>query len=135
MMKVFINLFYLIAITFLIASCADHKKTPAKDSAISTNKPDDLKVGGLYLLKNKDSTFYFTKILVLDDFAVHLRTYSATFKTRPTDISSENHKILIGHAPLDKDGFLLDNPELLKVEEVKESEVEGYKMYLEAMRQ
>ena len=84
-------------------------------------------------MKNKDNTFYLTKILVLDDFAVHLRTYRDTFKTKPININSENLKILIGHAPLDINGFLLDKPELLKAEDVKESELEGYKMYLEAM--
>lgn len=125
--------FFLIAIVFIICSCAEHKSAPASDKEVLTEQTNNLKAGGLYLLKNKDSTFYLTKILVLDDFAVHLRTYSDIFKIRPTGINSEKLKILIGHAPLDINGFLLHNPELLKVEDVKESELEGYKIYLEAM--
>jgi hypothetical protein len=132
-MKSFIKLICLTAIPFLITSCADDKNTPAGNSAISIDQPDDLKVGGLYLFQNKDNTYYLTKILVLDDFAVHLRTYNTAFKTKPADVSSDSLTILIDHAPLDKNGFLLDKPELLKVEEVKESELEGYKMYVEAM--
>jgi len=125
--------FFLIAIPFIVSSCAYHQTTPASDKEVSAEQSNNLKVGGLYVFKNKNNTFYLTKILVLDDFAVHLRTYSDTFKEKPTDINSENLKILIGHAPLDINGFLLDKPELIKVEEVKESELEGYKIYLEAM--
>lgn len=132
-MKVYKKLFFLTVIPFLIGSCAEHKNPSASDNTASTDQPNNLRVGGLYLFKKKDNTYYLTKVLVLDDFAVHLRTYRDTFKTKPTDINSENLKILIGHAPLDKSGFLLDKPELLKVEEVKESELEGYKMYLDAM--
>lgn len=126
--------FLLIAITFILGSCTEHKNAPASDKEISTGQTNDLKVGGLYISKNKDNTFYVSKILALDDFAVHLRIYSDTLKTKPVDINSENLKILIGHTPLDINGFLLDKPELLKVEEVKESELEGYKIYLEAMQ-
>ncbi len=126
--------FLLIAITCILVSCTEHKNTPVVDKEVPSGQTTDLKVGGLYTFKNKDNTFYVTKILALDGFAVHLCTYSDTFKTKPTDINSENLKILIGHTPLDINGFLLDKPELLKVEEVKESELEGYKMYLEAMQ-
>ena len=133
MMKIFIKLLYLITIPFIIGSCDEHNNSKVSDNKVSVDQTDDLKVGGLYLLKNMDNTYYLTKILVIDDFAVHLRTYLDTFKTKPKDINSENLKILIGHAPLDKNGFLIDKPELLKVEEVKDSELEGYKMYLEAM--
>lgn len=128
------KVFYLIIFLFIFGSCADHKSTSENDKEDLTMQSNNLKVGGIYLLKNNDNTFYLTKILVLDDFAVHLRTYRDTFRTKPSDINTENLKILIGHAPLDVNGFLVDNPELLKVEDVKESELEGYKMYLEAMQ-
>ena len=131
-MKVFTKSFYLVAILFIFGSCNEHN-TRVSDNKVSTDKPDELKVGGLYLLKNKDSTYCLSKILAIDDFAVHLRTYRDTFKTKPKDINSENLRILIGHAPLDKNGFLTDKPELLKVEAVKDQELEGYKMNLEEM--
>ena len=121
-------------IPFVFGSCKEHNNATQDESKVSTEQTSDLKVGGLYLFQNEDKTYYLTKILVIDDFAVHVRTYSDNFNTKPNDINSENLKILIGHAPMDKNGFLVDKPELLKVEKVNESELEGYKMYLEAMR-
>ncbi len=129
------KIFFLIAILFIISSCTDNGGSSTSDRVVLTEQSNNLKVGGIYLLKNKENTFHLTKILVLDDFAVHLRTYSDTFKTKPSNINSENLNILIGHFPVDVNGFLLDKPELLKVEDVKESELEGYKMYLEAMEE
>ncbi len=135
MMKIFIKLICFITIPFVLVCCSDNKSTSTNESLASTRKLDVLKVGGLYILINEDGTYSIAKILVLDDFAVHLRTYSDTFKTKPKDISTESLRILIGHAPLDKNAFLINKPELLKVEEVKESELEGYKVYLESMNE
>ena len=132
-MKGFTKFICLITVPLIIMSCGDHTNSPTNVNAVSVDQSDNLKVGGLYLIKKADSTYYITKVLALDDFAVHLRTYKDTFRTKPTNISSENLKVMIGHAPIDKTGFLLDHPELLKVENVKESELEGYKMYLKEM--
>lgn len=122
----------LVALFFVHTSCNEKQNSNNRDSA-SSDQTSDLKVGGLYILKNKDNTYYLTKVLVIDDFAIHIRTYKQIFKTKPIDVNSDTLKFLIGHAPLDKTGFLIDKPELLKVEKVKDSELEGYKMYLEAM--
>jgi hypothetical protein len=40
----------------------------------------------------------------------------------------------IGHYPLAKEGFFADKPTLIKVMPVKEEELDGYKLYLEAMK-
>ena len=134
-----IKYFILIA-SIIIISCNDQKKstdTEKVNSMQELNQADNneqaLQVGGLYFFKNSDSSYSISKILVLDDFAVHLRTYKEKFQSKPKEINSSNLHILIGHAPLDKKGFLADNPQLLKIEEVKDVELEGYKMYLEAM--
>ena len=126
-------MFLLVAIPFIFGWCNEQQSTVQKDTMDSPDQTTDLKVGGLYLIQNEDNTYYLTKILVIDDFAVHVRTYSDTFKTKPNNINSEDLEIMIGHAPIDKKGFLIDKPELLKVERVKEAELEGYKLYLEAM--
>ncbi len=132
---------YLVIIVMLLGSCNDQsagsiEKEPGSsgppEKAITIDAPG-LRVGGLYLFKNDDSTFYVSKILVLDDFAVHVRTYSNKFDKRPSQLNSDTLKILIGHFPMDKAGFLKDNPELLTVEGVKDSELEGYKIYMEEM--
>ena len=93
----------------------------------------ELKVGGLYITKENDNTYSVSKILAMDDFAVHLRMYSNKFQTKPTQLSSKELNVLIGHSPLDKQAFLAENPELLKIETVDDSELEGYKLYLDEM--
>jgi hypothetical protein len=100
----------------------------------SFNQKPELQIGGIYASKDKDGSYYVVKILAIDDFAVHLRTYGNKFKNKPSDISSDTLKATIGHAPIDKIGFLTEKPLLIKVEEIKESELEGYKIYLEAMQ-
>jgi hypothetical protein len=132
---------FSIALTCVVSSCDNSNNTRNNAESNSENivaldksSKVELKVGGLYLLKNEDSSYYVSKILAIDNFALHLRTYSNKFTKRPDQINSAVLDILIGHAPLDKDGFLISAPELLKVEEVKDSELEGYKLYLEEMK-
>lgn len=119
---------------FLI-SCTNQEETTNTDLTNTETQTQavELKAGGLYILKSVDSSYYVCKILVIDDFAIHLRTYHNKFAQKPIQINSNELDILIGHSPLAKEGFLLDKPELLKIEEVKETELEGYKMYLEQM--
>ncbi|MFL5728905.1 MAG: hypothetical protein ACJ75J_05390 [Cytophagaceae bacterium] len=127
-------------LVFLLTNCGPETRnesaeiTPVIESSTPTSV-SDLKSGGLYLLKSQDSTYHLTKILVIDDYAVHVRTYSTKFTKKPLKINSDSLDILIGHAPIDKEGFLSGHPELIKVEEVKDSELEGYKIYLEAMKE
>lgn len=105
--------------------------TVTKQDTMSNAVP--LKAGGMYLRQNEDSTWSVTKILVVDEFAVHIRMYSDTFKTKPADVNSKDLHVLIGHAPLAKEGFLKEPHILVKAEPVAEEELEGYKMYLDAM--
>ena len=76
-------------------------------------------------------------------FAVHLRTYANKFAEQPIDIDpskltmggiNDPAGFGIGHFPLAKDGFLNENPILIKVMPVKDEELEGYKMHSEAMK-
>lgn len=121
-----------------LVACNNSDTSPGKESAPdeakSSEQSTELKVGGLYITKDSDSSYSACKILAMDDFAVHVRTYKEEFKTPPATLSSAALTIMIGHAPLDKKGFLQGQPKLLAVEDVKESELEGYKIYLEAMK-
>jgi hypothetical protein len=65
---------------------------------------------------------------------VHLRFYNEKFETLPTQIDTAKLTYFIGHAPLAVEGFLRDAPVLIAVESVQEAELEGYRMYLDAMR-
>jgi hypothetical protein len=130
--------FFPILFTIVLFACSSADPGDRDSLSQEENEPaasaDGLKAGGLYLSQNADSTWSVTKVLVLDNFAAHIRMYSDTFKTKPADVNSKDLNVFIGHAPLDRKGFLIDKPELLKVEPVKDEELEGYKMYLEAMQ-
>jgi hypothetical protein len=129
----------IISVVFVLSSCHNPNHSIKDNKTNSIQTPDDsstntnLVVGGLYILKNNDNSYSISKILAIDIFAVHLRSYSNKFKQEPTQLSSDTLKILIGHAPLDKQGFLVNNPRLLRTENVKESELEGYSLYLQEM--
>ncbi len=99
-------------------------------------------VGGLYATKNEDGTYGVMKVLVVDDFAVHLRSYANRFEELPLDIDpsvltlgsiSDDGGFGIGHFPLSKEAFWKDDPIFLRKTSVAEDELEGYRIYLDAM--
>jgi hypothetical protein len=125
------------AILAAISGCSKEAGAPvAKD-----NK--SIQVGGLYATQDKDGSWRVMKVLAVDDFAVHLRSYANKFPEQPKDVdpaklslggSKDPGGFGIGHFPLTKEGFFNDNPVLIKVVPVKDEELEGYKLYLEAMK-
>ncbi len=130
----FLKLVLPVAILVLLGACNSKvNSNEALGSQTVTKDADEIKVGGLYTFYY-DSSYMVSKVLVSDDYAVHIRTYSNKFITEPTDLSSDTLHIMIGHAPMDPQGFLADHPKLIKVEKVNESELEGYRMYLDAMK-
>ncbi len=99
----------------------------------STNTETELVVGGLYISQSDSGIYSVSKILAVEEMGVHVTLYSNEFETKPDDLNSSDLQSFIGHVPMAKKGFLLGNPELLKVEEVTEEELVGYRYYLEAM--
>ena len=95
----------------------------------------ELRAGGLYASKNEAGKYTITKILVLDEIAVHARFYNEKFDRIPIELSSSNLTFLIGHVPMAREGFLREEQHLIVVEKVSDSELEGYRLYLEAMRE
>ena len=93
----------------------------------------ELKRGGIYAAKNDEGRYTLTKILALDDMAVHVRFYNEVFDELPANVSSGDLSFMIGQAPLALEGFLAEKQELVAVEDVSESELDGYRIYLEAM--
>jgi hypothetical protein len=95
-------------------------------------------VGGLYGSQSSDGTFRVTKVLVVDEFAVHVRMYAERFNHMPTDVSSSQLSLGsfggpsgfgIGHAPLSREGFLKGPRTHIATEEVSEDELEGYRIW------
>ena len=103
---------------------------------------EEIVVGGLYASKNEDGTFGVSKVLAVDEFAVHVRIYRDKFPTVPQDLDTsalslgrlgDRDGFGIGHAPMAKEGWLASQI-FLKKEPVRDDELEGYSYYLEGIR-
>lgn len=95
-------------------------------------------VGGLYGSRAEDGSFRVVKVLAADEEAVHVRIYANRFEAMPQNVSSTNISIGaapgssgfgIGHAPLSREGFLREERTLLATEQVREEELEGYRIW------
>lgn len=102
----------------------------------------DIVVGGLYASQGKDGIYLISKVLAVDESAVHVRIYKNKFKTLPENLDTSTLSLGgvgapdgfgIGHAPMAKDGWIASHV-FLKKEPVKEEELEGYKVYMEEMK-
>ena len=60
--------------------------------------------------------------------------YSDKCDSLPTVIETSKLKFTIGHAPLAREAFAKGPGTLVKVKPMSESELEGYRIYLETMR-
>src|SRR5262245_32100379 len=103
-------------LTAVSACSRDVSRTVAKDDK-------SIKVGGLYATQDKNGTWRVTKVLAVDDFAVHLRSYANKFPDQPADVDpakltlgglNDPAGFGIGHFPSSKEGFFVDNPVLIK---------------------
>ena len=93
----------------------------------------ELKVGGIYAHDAEGERYILKKILAADDSHLHIRLYREVFDELPTKVTSEELNFVIGHIPMTREGFLLNNPQLITVETVDESELAGYKLYLKTI--
>ncbi len=106
------------------------------------SKPAEIVVGGLYYSEDEDGAYAVMKVLAVDDFAVHLRSYANKFTEPPVDLDpavltlggiDSPGGFGIGHFPLAREGFFSGNPVFIKQVPVADDELEGYRLYLEAM--
>ena len=111
----------------MFAGCKmeDNKMKPAEPT---------IKVGGIYASQNENGSWRLTRVLALDEHAVHLRSYTNEFTEQPKDVELSQLKWFIGHMPLAREGFESEKHVLIKVVPVADNELEGYRIYLEAMK-
>lgn len=135
-MKIILTILCILSTLLIIINCSNKEN--------SKQKTNQIIVGGLYASLNEDGTYVIMKVLALDDFAVHLRTYKNKFSEVPKDLDSsilsmggidDPEGFGIGHFPLAIEGFWKSEPVFLKKEPVREDELEGYKIYLDAMKE
>jgi hypothetical protein len=130
-MKTILILSVLVSVIALLVACG------RRDGSTG-----DIVVGGLYASKSDDGTYLVSKVLAVDDTAVHVRIYKNKFQTLPKNLDSSTLSLGklgdadgfgIGHAPIAKEGWL-DQHVFMQKEPVKEDELDGYKYYLEEMK-
>ena len=104
----------------------------AADTDLSsvTTGPGSIAAGQVYAEPTEDgSAWEIVKVLVVDDSAVHLRSYDRRFDEPPTQVDTSELPIAVGHLPLDPAGFRPDPQRLLSTEPVTEQELEGYRIW------
>jgi hypothetical protein len=98
----------------------------------------DIVVGGLYATRDRDGTYRIVKVLAVDEFAVHLRSYANRFKGLPAQVSSSElslgglgspEGLGIGHFPLARDAFGREKCVLVGRESVADDELDGYRIW------
>lgn len=130
----------IIAVTMLmgVAGCSTREGKPMEQDESS------IEVGGLYARQDGEGSWRVVKVLAVEEGIVHLRSYANKFSEQPKDLDpatltmggiDDPAGFGIGHFPLATDGFFNEKPILLKVVPVNEDELEGYKLYLDAMKE
>jgi hypothetical protein len=110
--------------------------------ACRTSEPTYVE-GGLYSVPHENGKYIVVKILKVDAGGVHVRSYSNLFDQRPRDVDESklymadiDHKsseaLGMGHLPVAKESFRQWDAQLIKVVRVRDDELEGYRMWLDA---
>jgi hypothetical protein len=101
------------------------------------NGTPDWIAGGLYSVRDGEM-FRAAKVLVVDRRAAHVRVYKPRYVSRPVHIESDELTLGtihdadgfgIGHLPLGHEAFAAWQPVLIRVDEVQDSELDGYEMW------
>jgi len=99
---------------------------------------EDIVVGGLYATKDDDGLYRIVKVLVVDEYAVHLRSYATRFKELPVQVISSELSMGglgrpegfgVGHFPIAQEGFYKQQRVLVGQEMVEDRELEGYRIW------
>src|SRR3954467_785641 len=93
-----------LGIMMLLLSAAAAFVGCSKEDAVKASD-QSIKVGGIYATPEKDGSWRIVRVLVLDEHAVHLRSYSDRFKEQPKDVDLAKLNYIIGHMPLAREGF------------------------------
>ena len=135
--------FAFVAETFIVAGrrcrvCGVQGLRPDHGGQDAIPPLDDIVVGGLYAMRDEDGRYRIVKVLVVDDVAVHLRSYADRFEMLPTELSSSQLSLGgvgrpegmgIGHFPIAREGFAREEHILIGREAVADEELEGYRIW------
>ena len=100
--------------------------------------PDEIVVGGLYATRDEDGYYRIVKVLVVDEFAVHIRCYATRFRELPVRVRSSELTLGgpdcpegfgVGHIPLARKAFDREERVLVGREPVADDELTGYRIW------
>ncbi len=98
----------------------------------------ELVAGGLYTVESEPGKFGAAKLLVYEDSICHVRLYREEYSSRPAtldptkltlDGADDKEGFSLGHVPLREESFRAWKPVLAGKAEVKEEELEGYRIW------
>lgn len=109
----------------------------------SPSKQAELMEGGLYYTQKENGSYSVLKILKVENRGVHVRLYSNQFDAPPSKVDESalymvgvdhkpNETLGMGHAPLSRKSFESWKATFFQQSAVKDDELDGYKMWLEA---
>jgi len=117
----------LFAVAFLTSATACHRQTDT-----------ELVAGGLYTVESEPGKFGAAKLLVYEDGICHVRLYREEYPSRPATLdptkltlggADDKEGFSLGHVPLREESFRAWKPVLAGKAEVKEEELEGYRIW------
>ena len=98
----------------------------------------ELVAGGLYTVESDPGKFGAAKLLAYEDGICHVRLYREEYPSRPAILdpakltlggAGDQEGFSLGHMPLREESFRAWKPVLAGKAEVKEEELEGYRMW------
>lgn len=106
-------------------------------AAISTGEVSPtvrFKAGDVFATPSDDGTYYLIgKIVVLEEDQFHVRVYGSRFKTVPKSVDTSKLKVSATHVALAAPDMVTWKPVFIQHEAVSDAELEGYRVYLEAI--
>ena len=135
---------------FVHRACAAAMLLSGLVSCRPSEAPPPPVAGGLYAVPGDSGGYDVLKVLAVDSTAVHVRIYSDHFAELParvdaaelhlygikapgTDTSSAPApRVGIGHLPISPGTFAQWRPRLVRRDSVRESELDGYRMWKES---
>lgn len=100
----------------------------------------ELVAGGLYTVESDPGKFGAAKLLAYEDGICHVRLYREEYPNRPATLdpakltlsgADGKQGFSLGHVPLREESFRAWKPVLAGKAEVKEEELEGYRIWKE----
>jgi TPR repeat protein len=135
-----------MAVRWIRLADAQYEDLPPAPASTASATGSLLKEGGLYCSRERDEqgSYSVMKILKLEYGIAHVRMYSNRYPAIPVSLDEStlylasihagpDERIGIGHTPVLEESVTFANAVLIQQSTVQDEELDGYRMWLEAM--